>query len=153
FHAQHQAGAHDLAVDDDGAGAAVTRSTAFLAARQSKHVAQRVQHGLLRLAQVLDRLSVDRGCYVMLAHQCVFPVALPMARSTPMAAPRRASTPATLVRYSIVPRLSLIGLHAARAAASSFFNVSASSVWPTKASAASLTSSTVGATAPRETRA
>ena len=40
-----------------------------------------------------------------------------------MAATRRASTPATLVRYSIVPRLSLIGLHAARAAASSFASV------------------------------
>ena len=36
-----------------------------------------------------------------------------------MAAARRASTPATLVRYSIVPRLSLIGLQARCAAASS----------------------------------
>ena len=35
-----------------------------------------------------------------------------------MAAARRASTPATLIRYSMVPRLSSIGLHAARAAAS-----------------------------------
>ena len=36
-----------------------------------------------------------------------------MARSNAMAAARRASTPATLVRYSMVPRLSLIGLQAA----------------------------------------
>ena len=76
-----------------------------------------------------------------------------MARSNAMAATRRASTPATLVRYSIVPRLSLIGLHAARAAASSFASVSSSSVWPISASAASFTSSTVGATAPSATRA
>ena len=35
-----------------------------------------------------------------------------------MTAARRAITPATLVRYSIVPRLSLIGLQACRAARS-----------------------------------
>ena len=38
---------------------------------------------------------------------------MPCARSNAMAAVRRASTPATLVRYSIVPRLSLIGLQIA----------------------------------------
>ena len=47
-----------------------------------------------------------------------------------MAAARRASTPATLVRYSIVPRLSVIGLQAACAAESSRANVSSLSLWP-----------------------
>jgi hypothetical protein len=69
FHAQHQAGAHDPAVADDGAGAAVAGRTAFLAAGEAEHVAQRVQHGLLRLAQELDRLAIDGCRYVMLAHQ------------------------------------------------------------------------------------
>ena len=58
---------------------------------------------------------------------------LPAARSKAIAAVRRARTPAILVRYSMVPRLSLIGLAAAWAAASSFANVSASSVCPIKA--------------------
>ena len=75
------------------------------------------------------------------------------ARSNAIAAVRRASTPAILVRYSIVPRLSLIGLQAACAAASSFASVASSSVCPISASAAACTSSTVGATAPSDTRA
>ena len=54
---------------DDGAGAAVAGRAAFLAAGQAQHVAQHVEQGLLRLAQELDRLAVDRGRYVMLAHQ------------------------------------------------------------------------------------
>ena len=39
---------------------------------------------------------------------------IPVEDSKAIAAARRAITPATLVRYSIVPRLSLIGLHAFR---------------------------------------
>jgi len=53
-----------------------------------------------------------------------------------MAAARRASTPATLMRYSIVPRLSVIGRQAARAAASSRSSVASSSLWPISACAA-----------------
>src|SRR4051812_23700989 len=66
--AEHQARAHDLAVGDDRAGAAIARAAAFLAAGQAELVAQHVEHGLLRLAEILDRLSVDCRGYVMLAH-------------------------------------------------------------------------------------
>ena len=50
--------------------------------------------------------------------QCVVAGVSPLARANAMAAARRVSTPAILVRYSMVPRLSVIGLQAARAAAS-----------------------------------
>src|SRR5580700_249323 len=75
------------------------------------------------------------------------------ARSNAIAAVRRARTPATLVRYSMVPRLSLIGFAATWAAASSLASVAASSLLPMSALAASGTRITVGDTAPRATRA
>src|SRR5438477_638097 len=70
-----------------------------------------------------------------------------------MAAARRAITPATLVRYSIVPRLSSIGLQARRTAWSSAASAASLSLRPTSAVAASETSTAVGATAPSTTRA
>ena len=57
-----------LAVDDDGAGAAIARAAAFLAAGQVELVAQHVEQGLLRLAQKFDRLAVDDGRYVVFGH-------------------------------------------------------------------------------------
>ena len=99
LHAQHQAGADQPAIADDAAGAAIAGGAAFLAAGQVQRVAQDVQHRFLRLAQELDRLAVDGGGDMMLAHISEpLLVVMPCARSNAMAAVRRASTPATLVR-------------------------------------------------------
>ena len=57
------------------------------------------------------------------------------------------------VLNSIVPLLSSIGLHAFFAAWASFFNAALSNLVPIIASAHSSTHSTVGATAPKATRA
>src|SRR5216683_7548774 len=65
---EHQTRANDLAVDDDGAGAAITRAASFLAARQVELVAQHIEQGLLRLAEELDGLTIDDGRYVGLGH-------------------------------------------------------------------------------------
>ncbi len=61
------------------------------------------KQGLLGIAQELDRIAVDGGGDVNLGHQFA------LARSSAIWAARRASTPATLIRYSMVPRLSSIG--------------------------------------------
>ena len=66
---------------------------------------------------------------------------------------RLSSTPAILVRYLMVPRLSSIGLQAAEQAAAAASSAASSSLEPISALAALSTSSTVGATAPRPTRA
>src|SRR5215469_8798016 len=151
--AEHQARADDIAVADDRAGAAVARATAFLAAGEAEFVAQHVEHRLLSFAEILHRLAVDRGRDVMLAHQGALLTQRAAARSKAMVAVRRARTPATLVRYSIVPRLSVMGLQAACAAASSAARVGSSSLWLISALAASSTMTVVGATAPSTTRA
>jgi len=75
------------------------------------------------------------------------------ARSSAIRAARRASTPATLIRYSRVPRLSSIGWQAAAAAAARRPSAASSSGVPISASAASGTSSGRAATAPSATRA
>ena len=61
LHAQHQAGGHDAAVHDDGAGAAVAVVAAFLGAGQAEDVAQALEQALARLAEKLLRLAVDGG--------------------------------------------------------------------------------------------
>src|SRR5207248_3169046 len=74
--AEHQAGTHDIAVDDDRAGAAIARAAAFLAARQVQFVAQAVEQCLLRLAEEFHRLAIDDAGYVMLAHSLVSQIRL-----------------------------------------------------------------------------
>ena len=76
-----------------------------------------------------------------------------LARSRQSAAVRRASTPATLMRYSLVPRLSSIGLHAARLPRRACAAPASSSLLPIRVLAASSTSSGRAATAPSATRA
>src|SRR6185503_11821895 len=147
LHAQHQARAHEAAVDGDAAGAAVAGRAAFLGAGEAQLVAQHVEQRLLRLAQELHGIAVHGCGYVVLGHQPF------LARSSAICAARRARTPATLMRYSLVPRLSSIGWHAARAAASSFCKAASSTLLPTSAAAAGATSSGRGATAPNDTRA
>ena len=65
---------------------------------RSELVAQHVEQGLLRLAEELGGLAVDRGGDVILLIQWSSSRRLPLARSNAMAAVRRASTPAILVR-------------------------------------------------------
>ena len=63
-------------------------------------------------------------------------------RFSAMAAARRASTPATLIRNSLVPRLSSIGRQAAEQAAANLSRAAASTLVPISALAASGTNST-----------
>src|SRR5262249_37520174 len=120
---------------------------AFVGAGQVQGVAEHVQQRFFRLAEELDRVAVDRRFDMMFGHQFV------LARSSAIMAARRVNTPATSMRNSTVPRLSSIGRHAARAAASSLSCAGRSSRLPMMACAASGTSSTRAATAPRDTRA
>src|SRR5437870_3490049 len=145
--AQHEARAHQAPVQRDAAGAAVTGGAAFLATGQVERVPEDVEQRLLRLAQKLDRVAVHRRLDVVLGHQLV------LARSSAIRAARRASTPATWMRKSTVPRLSSIGAQAVLAAASSRSWAACSRRLPTMAAAASRTSNTRGATAPSDTRA
>src|SRR5207237_7094357 len=101
--AQHEARAHQPAVQRDAARAAVSRRAAFLAAGELQRVAKHVEQRLLRLTEKLDRVAVHRRFDVMLRHQRL------LALSSAIIAARRTSTPATSMRNSIVPRLSSIG--------------------------------------------
>jgi hypothetical protein len=101
--AEDEAGADEAAVQRDAAGAAVARGAAFLAAREMERVAEHVEQRVLRLAEELDLVPVHRRRDVVLGHQ------FSLARSSAINAARRASTPATSVRNSMVPRLSSIG--------------------------------------------
>src|SRR5439155_8091964 len=145
--AEDEARADEAPVKRDAAGPTVARGAALLAPGQVERVAKHVEQRVLRLAEELDRVPVDRRRDVVLGHH------RPLARSSAMSAARRVSTPATSVRNSTVPRLSSIGRHAARAAASSRAWAARSSVEPMMAPAASGTSSTFSATAPSDTRA
>src|SRR5262249_57773463 len=131
--AQHQARAHEPAVQRDAARAAVARRAALLAAGEVQGVAQDIEQRLLGLAQELDGVSVHDRFDVMLGHQWLRPPPLsapPRARSSAISAARRASTPATSTRNSTVPRLSSMGRQAARAAASSRFCAASSTPLP-----------------------
>src|SRR5215467_6222888 len=147
LYAQHQAGAHQPAINRDAASTAVAGRAAFLGPGQSELVTQAVEQGFLRVAQELDGIAVDGGSYMVFGHQTF------LARSSAMTAARRARTPATLMRYSLVPRLSSMGRQAALAAAASFCRACSSTLVPTSACAAGATSSGRSATAPSATRA
>jgi hypothetical protein len=58
--AEHEARAHQPAVERDAAGAAVAGGAAFLAAGHVQRVAQDVEQRLLRLAEELHRVPVHR---------------------------------------------------------------------------------------------
>src|SRR5262249_18327122 len=92
-------------------------------------------------------VAVHRQSDVVLLHQSA------LARSSAALAARLASTPVTSILNSLVPRLSSIGRHAARAAAAILSMAASSTLVPTKASPAALTRSAVGATAASATRA
>ena len=59
--AEHQARAHEPAVEDDAAGAAVAGAAAFLGAGQPQAIAQDIEQRLVRLAKELDVIAVDCG--------------------------------------------------------------------------------------------
>src|SRR5581483_8771984 len=143
FRREHEARRHQATVEQDRAGATVTRRAAFFGARQTERVAQRRQQRLMTVAQEFGRLTVDGRVDVQL-HR-IRPAAIFAARFV--------RTPATVRRYATVPRLSSIGLAAALAAAAAAFSARSSSFDPMSAFAASGTSNAVGATAPMATRA
>src|SRR5581483_11492638 len=143
FRREHEARRHQATVEQDRAGATVTRRAAFFGARQTERVAQRRQQRLMTVAQEFGRLTVDGRVDVQL-HR-IRPAAIFAARFV--------RTPATVRRYATVPRLSSIGLAAALAAAAAAFSARSSSFDPMSAVAASGTSNAVGATAPMATRA
>src|SRR5581483_3065853 len=145
--AQHQARADEAPIDGDAAGAAIAGGASLLGAGEPQLVAQDVEQRLLRLAEELHLVPVHRRRYVVLRHQ------LFLARSSAICAARRASTPATLIRKSLVPRLSSIGRQAALAAAASFCMAPSSTLVPTNAAAAAGTSRGRSATAPSAMRA
>src|SRR5207237_9460871 len=133
---------------DSGASPAVAGSAAFLGALEHQLVAQRIEQRLLRFGEELVLVTVDgRRDVIFFGHQFC------LARSSACCAVRRASTPATLIRYSLVPRLSSIGRQAALAAAASLSSAASSTRVPTSASVHAFTSRIVGATAPSATRA
>src|SRR5262249_7473927 len=92
FGGEHEAGADHLAVEHDRAGAAIARAAAFLAAGQLETAPERVEQHLARLAQEIDRVTVDRRGNQNLAH-----IASP-ARCRAMTTTLRASTAAIAVR-------------------------------------------------------
>src|SRR5258708_16817968 len=148
FDRKHQARTDHGAVDHDGARAAIAGAAPFLGAGQHQFVAAHVQGGRLRLAQLLVFVAIHgRRDVVFPAHGFC------LARSNANAAARFASTPATLMRYSLVPRLSSIGRHAAAAACARRSSAGASRRELTSAAPAAATSSTVGATARSDPRA
>ncbi len=104
---EHQAGADHLAVQHHGAGPAIARAAAFLRASQAKLEAQCVEQGFAWIGEELYLIAIDRCRNENLAH------AMAPARSRAIVATRLASTPAMATRYSMVPRLSAIGLQAA----------------------------------------
>ena len=117
------------------------RCCSLLRAGQSERIAQHFKQALPGFAQELDRLAVDRRRDVYsFAHRVFLDTrfvnaevdarrmtlhapmdqwggfARPRARSVAIASVRWVSTPARCLRYSAVPRLSLIGRAACRAA-------------------------------------
>ena len=79
LHAQHQAGIHQLAVEQDIAGSAVAVVTAFLAAGQPQLVAQDVEQALPRLTQKVDAAAVDLRLNLHLLGHAQFSFARAMA--------------------------------------------------------------------------
>jgi hypothetical protein len=73
--AKHQAGADELPVEGDAAGAAVAGAAAFLGTGEPEPVAQHFQQGFTRVADEFRRIAVDRGADHYAAHR------LPPARS------------------------------------------------------------------------
>src|SRR5262249_19925004 len=144
---KHQARTDHGAVDHDGAGAAIAGAASFLGAGQHQLVTESIEERLLRLAQIFVFVAVHRhGDVVFPAHGFC------LARFNANAAARLASTPATLTRYSLVPRLSSMGRQAPSAARARRSSAGASRRAPTSATPASSTLSTGARPAPAETR-
>src|SRR5579862_7708002 len=124
FRTQHEAGADEPPVEHDAAGPAIARAAALLAAGQAKAVTQHIQQRLVAFADIFDRVAIDLRGNVNLVHH------LPLARFSAISAARRASTPATSIRNSIVPRLSSMGRQALEQAAARFASALASTLVP-----------------------
>src|SRR6267142_1654774 len=136
FDAEHQARVDRLAVDENGARAAVADVAAFLGAGEPGLVAQHVEQAAVRLHVQLARFAVDgeRDFHRRL-------------RSA-----RRVSTPTISRRYSALARTLLIGRAAATAAWAALSISSSVRRLPRSRSSACRARIGVGATAPRTMR-
>ena len=142
---EHGAGLHRLAVEIDGAGAAMAGVAADMRAGDVELVAQEVDEQGSRLDQRFDGLAVDLHGDLGFSHGVASP-GQPRARALARASARASMTPAILVRYCAGPRASVAGAVIASAAATAFFTVAASSVEPIRIFAASSAQSGVSAT-------
>src|SRR6185295_4834252 len=131
FRAEHQAGADEPVVQHHAACPAVARAAAFLGTGKAEPVAQHVEQRLVPIAEIFNRIAVDGRRHPHLTHDFL------LARLSAIFAARLASTPATLILYSLVPRLSSMGRQAADAAAASLSSALSSTLLPMRAFAAS----------------
>ena len=74
--AEHEAGADEAAIKDHRAGATIARAAAFFAACQPQLVAQAIQQRFAWIGQKINRIAVDHGRDMDLAH-----LASPLARA------------------------------------------------------------------------
>ncbi len=101
FHGQIEAGHHRLAVDQDGAGAALAQLAAVLGPRQIHVFAEHLEQGLVRLEGYVMRLSVHPQL-VQLLHDAFLSAGSPSfssCRRISAAASRRAD-PSDSIRES-----------------------------------------------------
>src|SRR5262245_31173610 len=68
LHGQHEAACHRLAVEMDGARAAIARAAPFLGSGEAQLLPQGVEERLVWLDEHLDRLAVDRGSQDLFRH-------------------------------------------------------------------------------------
>lgn len=129
LHPQHETRAKRAAIDDHGAGTAVSSQAPFLAAGQLEYIPQNLEQALARLTQELNRFTVDicfdydffshfgcrgtpliRGMWITVCPTSTQRlVCAARARSIAFAKTRRVKTPVTCRRNSAVPRISSIG--------------------------------------------
>src|SRR6185437_10839112 len=143
FDAEHQAGSYHPVVEHHRAGATVAVVAAFLGAGQANNIAQAFEQALARLAQKFLRLTVDNGLDANFRGHRYF---ASLALWTAVSSARRVSTAHKWRRYSAVPRISVIGLAALRAASAAAAMPASFTGLPASPSPASRTNSCVGAT-------
>ena len=91
LHGQHQAARDRLAVEVDGAGAAVAGAAAFLGSGQAQVLAQRIEQRHVGLDEHLDGLAVDGAAQDCLATGDLLPDQA-LARSSAVVSVRRVRT-------------------------------------------------------------
>jgi len=116
FRCQHQTGTHQTIIHQYGASAAVTGIAANLGANQLELIAEHLSQHLTGRAKKRRALAVNGGLHGHFIERLVHERAS-VIRACALAIARDTNTPTTWVRYSAVPRLSDMGVAAARTAA------------------------------------